>query len=104
MENIDKKTKILAALSYIPFPPLFVIPLFISKKDTFVEFHGKQGFVVFLAWFGLWLLGLVPLVAVLSYFGFLALIVSAVIAIAKTWRAERWNIPLLGKYAEKIKL
>jgi uncharacterized membrane protein len=103
MENITKKTKILAAISYIPFPPLFLIPLFISKNDGFDEFHGKQGLVLFLAWFVVWVVSLIPLIAIIAYLGFLALIISAVIAAVQAFLGNRWQIPLLGRYAVKLK-
>lgn len=103
MENIDLKNKILAVIAYIPFPPLFIIPLLIAKKDSFVEFHGKQGLVVFLAWFALWILGLIPLIAIVAYIGFVALIVAAIVAIVQTCLGKRWKMPLLGGYAEKLR-
>jgi uncharacterized membrane protein len=103
MENIDLKTKILAAVAYVPFPPLFIIPLLVAKKDSFAEFHGKQGLVVFLAWFALWLMGLIPVIALLAYLGFIALIVAAVVAVVQACLGKRWVMPLLGRYAEKLK-
>lgn len=103
MENIEIKTKILAAIAYVPFPPLFIIPLLVAKKDSFAEFHGKQGLVVFLAWFALWILGLIPIIAIVAYLGFVALIVAAIVAIVQTCLGKRWSIPFLGRYAQKLK-
>jgi uncharacterized membrane protein len=102
METPTMKEKILAAVAYVPFPPLFLIPLLAAKNDSFAGFHGKQGLVVFLVWFALWLIGLIPHVLVVAYVGFLALIVAAVFAIVKTFMGQRWTIPLIGKYAHKL--
>ena len=37
----------LAALSYVSF--LFIIPLFLKRRNTFVQSHAKQGLVIFIA-------------------------------------------------------
>lgn len=103
MEIISKKSKILAAVSYIPFPPLFLIPLFVAKDDAFDEFHGKQGLIVFLAWFALWILGLIPLIAIISYLGFVVLIIAAIVAMVQALLGKRWEMPVLGRYAKKLK-
>lgn len=102
METPSTKEKILAAVAYIPFPPLFLIPLLAAKTDSFAGYHGKQGLVVFLVWFILWLIGLIPIVVVASYAGFIALIVAVVFSIVKVFLGQRWEIPLIGKYAKKL--
>ncbi len=102
METPSKKEKILAAVAYVPFPPLFLVPLLAAKNDSFAGFHGKQGLVVFLVWFALWLIGLIPHALAVAYAGFLALIVAAVFAVVKVFMGERWTIPLIGKYAHKL--
>ncbi len=104
METISKKSKILAAVSYIPFPPLFLIPLFAAKDDAFDEYHGKQGLMLFLAWFALWIVSLIPLVAIVAYAGFLVLIVASVIAFVQAVIGNRWEVPLLGRYAKRLQL
>jgi len=102
--TVTKKEKILAAIAYVPFPPLFLVPLLSGRDDTFVEFHGKQGLVVFLVWFALWILGLIPIIAIVAYIGFVALVVAAVVAVVRTCMGKRWEIPLLGGWAKKLKL
>lgn len=104
METNSKKSKILAALSYVPFPPLFLIPLFAAKDDAFDEYHGKQGLLLFIAWFVVWIVSLIPLVAIIAYVGFLALLVISVIAFVQAMLGNRWEIPVLGDKARKLKL
>jgi Chloroplast import component protein (Tic20). len=101
---VTKKEKILAAVAYVPFPPLFLVPLLMGRHDSFIEFHGKQGLVVFLAWFVLWIIGLIPIIAIVGYIGFVALIVMAIVAIVRTCMGQRWELPLLGRWAKKLKL
>ena len=103
METVSKKSKILAAISYIPFPPLFLITLFAAPHDSFDEFHGKQGLVAFLACFVVWILSLVPLIAIVAYIGIIALAVAEIVAFVQAILGRRWSIPLLGRYAQKIK-
>jgi uncharacterized membrane protein len=104
METISQKSKIMAALSYVPFPPLFLIPLFMAKDDAFDEYHGKQGLMLFLAWFAVWIVSLIPLIAIIAYIGFLALLVVAVIAFVQAILGNRWEVPVLGDKAKKLKL
>ena len=105
MENIvTTKEKIIAAIAYVPFPPLFLVPLLAGRNDSFIEFHGKQGLVVFLVWFALWILSNIPIVAIAAYIGFVVLIVAAIVAIVQTCMGKRWELPLLGRWAKKIKL
>jgi uncharacterized membrane protein len=103
METVSKKSRILAAISYVPFPPLFLVTLFAAPHDSFDEFHGKQGLVVFLAAFIVWILSFVPLVGIAAYLGVVAIIVADIIAIAQALTGRRWQIPVLGRYAQKIK-
>lgn len=101
---VTTKEKVLAAVAYIPFPPLFLIPLLAGGNDSFVEFHGKQGLIVFLVWFALWILGLIPIIAIVAYIGFVALIVLAIVALVEACLGKRWELPLLGRWAKKLKL
>jgi len=103
MESVSKKSKILAAISYIPFPPLFLVTLFAAPHDSFDEFHGKQGLVVFLASFAVWILSLIPLIAIAAYLCVVALVVADIIALVQSLLGRRWPIPWLGRYAQKIK-
>lgn len=103
METVSKKSKILAVISYIPFPPLFLVTLFAAPHDSFAEFHGKQGLAIFLASFVVWILSLIPLIAIAAYLCVIALIVADIIAIVQSFLGRRWNIPVLGRYAQRIK-
>lgn len=103
MENISQKTKILAFISYIPFPPLFIVPMFVAKADTFAEFHSKQGLVLFLGFFALWAVGFIPIVMFVAYIGFVALIIAAIVGAVQALLGNRWSVPVLGRYAQKLK-
>jgi len=99
------KHRFLAAIAYVPLPPLFLITLlYHDGGEDFMQFHGKQGLVLFVVWFILFILGFIPLVSLLVGIGYLALIVVAVIAFVRTLTGGRWEIPLVGRYAKRIRL
>lgn len=91
-----------AALSYVLGPITGVI-FYLIEKDPFVRFHAMQSTVVFLALFILqWVFGitiillpLVPLISILSFVLWLLLIYKA-------WQGEKFEVPVLGKYAKQF--
>ncbi len=48
--RISGLERLLALLGYLPFP-FFMIPLKAKKDSLFVQFHARQGMVLFLLWF-----------------------------------------------------
>lgn len=95
--------RVVAVLSYLWI--FFVVPLVLRPNDEFVQFHAKQGIVVALAWFVLWVIGIIPLLGWLIFFiGGMLLLVVNVLAIVKAWQGERWQIPYLYQYVAKLGL
>jgi uncharacterized membrane protein len=98
--GLNKNTS--GALAYVLGPITGVIFLVI-EKDPYVRFHAMQSIVVFVALFALQfifgltfiLLPLVPLVGIVSFILWLLLIYKA-------WQGEKWEVPLLGKYAKQL--
>lgn len=100
MEQEIKKDdyRVTAALAYVFL--LFFIPM-AKKESEFCQFHAKQGIAMFVAWV------VVSFLAWIPFFGWAAwisMIVLNVLAIVKTLKGEKWEIPVLGKYAQQIKL
>lgn len=91
-----EENRVLAAVSYLWI--VSIIALIIKKDSKFVQWHAKQGLILFVAsiifsfipWIG-WILNLLVLVAV---------IIGLVKALDKQW----YKVPLVGDIAEKIKL
>jgi fumarate reductase subunit D len=91
--------RFIAGLSYIGV--LFVVPLLIAKGNKFMQFHVKQGIVLFIAdvaasfivWIPFigWSIGLAMFIV--SFYGFI-----------QALRGEEWELPFLGQYAKKINL
>lgn len=91
-----------AALSYVLGPVTGVV-FYLIEKDPFVRFHAMQSIVVFTALFILqWVFGitiiLLPLVPLISILGF----VLWLLLIYKAWQGEKFEVPVLGKYAKQF--
>ena len=90
------------ALAYVLGPVTGVVFL-VLEKDAFVRFHAMQSTVLFgvlflLQWvFGLTII-LLPLVPLISLFGF----VLWLLLIYKAWQGEEWEVPVLGKYVRQL--
>ncbi len=94
-----EEDRFMAALSYLGI--LVLIPLLIKKDDEFVQFHAKQGVVLLVIWFVGMILFMIPIMGQLLA---LAILVLNVIALIQALNGKRWEIPIIGEYAKKIKL
>lgn len=126
MEKGRGRGRVLSALGYIPL--LCFLPLFLERRDEFAQFHGRQGLVLLVAWvltwLVLWIVGRVfgdilshtPLIGVI-FFGvgwliervvgwilYLFYLVLMVVGIVEAALGKRWRMPVLGAYAERIRL
>lgn len=114
--KMDDK-KVFGVLSYLSI--LCLVPLFVKKDDEFIYFHAKQGLVLFIAeiaWYilnriilGIFLgsiftwgfLSLWGLINTLVNLGFLVLAILGIINVIQDKKKE---LPLIGKFADKIKI
>jgi len=95
MMKVTQEDKLLAAVSYLWI--VSVVIMIIKKDSKFIQFHAKQGFVIFIAsiiflfipFLG-WLLNL--LIVILVILGFI-----------KALSGEYWKIPVVYSIANKIK-
>lgn len=116
----------LAAVGYVPL--LFFLPLFVGSRERFAKFHGRQSLVMFALVVvfhiavsitdlflgrilgGMFVLGIFfKAVAWLVHYpaGFLVAVAYAVlviIGIVQAATGQYWRIPVLGVYAERLKL
>ncbi len=90
-------------LSYLGI--LVLIPLLMKKDDNFVHFHAKQGLVMLIVWVCIWIFTMVPLIGwVFGPLLSLVLFIVWIVAVINVLMGKMWEIPVLGKYAEKINL
>lgn len=98
--GLNKNTA--GALAYVLGPITGVIFL-VLERDSYVRFHAMQSIVVFIGLFILqWILGftiillpLVPLIGILLF-------VLWLVMIYKAWQGEKWEVPVLGKFARQL--
>jgi uncharacterized membrane protein len=89
-----QKNKVLAAVSYLYIASLII--LLVKKDSPFVQFHAKQGFVLFIAAI---ICGFIPIVGwLLNIVVFVAVLVGLVSALNGKW----YKMPGVEKIAPKI--
>ena len=91
-----EKNKSVAVLSYLWI--LCLLPLLTKKRSKFVQFHAKQGFILFV---------LESLLCWFPFFGQLLMLcffVVSIVAIVKTLNGEYWKIPYIYDWSKKVNL
>ncbi|HMO77642.1 MAG TPA: hypothetical protein PKA42_00605 [Candidatus Paceibacterota bacterium] len=102
--SIDfSENNVMAALSYVG--PLVIIPFLTSRDNSFVMFHIKQGLVLLvlaliLQFSSFFLFFLFPLIML----AFLGLFVLSIIGILNALKHKEVELPIVGKFAGKIKI
>ncbi|MFH1326446.1 MAG: DUF4870 domain-containing protein [Candidatus Falkowbacteria bacterium] len=98
-----EKNKIIAALSYIFI--LCLVPLMLKKNSEFTQFHARQGLTITVAWFVLWVFGIIPILGwIVAFFGNIALLIISVLGVIKTLSGESWEIPFIHEWSKKWNL
>lgn len=100
---IDKKdiedNRFVAALSYLWI--LWVVPMFFKRDSQYAQWHAKQGLMLFLVELVIWFFFIIPVFGWMIWLGVVALSI---------WGAKEaldgnvWEMPVLGRYAQKLKL
>lgn len=99
----NEKT-IMASLSYVG--PLVLIPFLTKKDDPFVMFHVRQGLVLFGIEVILMFINMLtfymlsPIVAVIN----IILVILSIIGILNALKLKEKQVPMTGRWAEKIKI
>lgn len=94
--------KVAAVLAYVP--ALCFIPLLRKKHNRFAVEHGRQGLLLFIVE----IIALVFLIPIISRsFWIIVLIlclIAALVGIVFAIQGRFWKIPLIGEWAEKLKI
>jgi len=101
---MDKQEpNLIAILSY--FGLLFLIPLFANKDDSFVQFHAKQGLVLFIFEAATAVFAAVP---ILGWFGapllYIFWFILSIIGIVNVVKGKQEKLPVIGNLSEKFKI
>ena len=100
----EQDERVIAALSYIWV--LVLIPLLTKKDNEYCQFHAKQGLLLFIGSFVVMVLGMIPILGwlIILPLGWLAILILSILGIINALQGKKWEMPYLGKYAEKINL
>jgi len=99
----EEKGNAIAVLSYLGI--LVIIPILTNKDDDFVKFHIKQGLVLLIVWVFNMFVGVVPILGwIIAPLIALVLLVFVVIGIINVLSGKKKQLPLIGQYAEKLKI
>jgi uncharacterized membrane protein len=100
-EHIREEDKIQLVLSYLGC--LCLIPLLTVKDSEYVKWHAKQGLVLNIGGgIALTILGMIPLVGLITCLLGPGLVVVDILAIMKALKGERWRVPLAADLADKF--
>ena len=91
-----EKNKVMAILAYI----IFFIPLIAARESKFAMYHANQGLVLFLLGLAVGIVGTV--IPVLGWFlilpfGYLVVLVLAILGIVNSAKGEMKPLPVIGK-------
>ena len=93
------KSRLIALLSYLSI--LFLIPLNLYKKDEFIQYHAKQGVILFILavvlTFTFWL----PILAWVCWLAFLVIWVTGIINVLS---GKLEPVPVVGLIGERVPL
>ncbi len=100
--NITSDDKLLSAIGYLFI--FFLIPLLGKRNNEYVQFHAKQGMLLFVSWFAVLFLGMIPVIGWLLIVpvGVIGLSLLSVIGLVNALSGRMTPVPILGKYANKI--
>ena len=92
-----------AILSYLWI--LCLIPILMKKEEDFVRFHARQGLMLFIVEVAIGIIGIIPLLGpVVSKVGIVACGILSIVGIVQVLMGNKWKMPVIGDWAEKIKV
>lgn len=94
-EQDIRENKFWALLSYLHY--LFLIPLLAKKESKFAQFNAKQGLLMFILEFFIW-------IPIIGWLLGIALFIVWIIAVINVLQGKYWKIPVIGDYAEKLNI
>lgn len=101
---VSSESKIWGFISYLWL--LFLLPLLLKKNDKFAQYHAKQGLVLFIVWAIFWVAGMFPLIGwiVIRPVGWIITLIFFIIGIVNSLQGKTNPLPIIGKFAEKLKI
>ena len=98
-----ENNNLIAILSY--FGLLFLVPMLVVKDDSFVQFHAKQGLVLFIFEAATAIFAAIP---ILGWIGapilYIFWIVLSIIGIINVVKNKQEQLPIIGSLADRFKI
>jgi fumarate reductase subunit D len=100
-DSVREQDKIQLVLAYLGC--LSLIPFLTVKDSPFVQWHAKQGLVLFGAEMLISIISVVvPPIGCFGSILTLGLLVVSILAILRALKGERWRLPVVADLAEKL--
>ncbi len=102
-EKDIKEHKMIAAVGYLGI--LCLAPLLLAKESPFAQYHARQALLLFLAEVVVTFVNIIPVLGQL--FWLIACVYFLIMSFTGLFKAadgQKWEMPILGKYADKVKL
>ena len=91
----------MAVVAYV----IFFLPLLTdAKNDTFVRYHVRQGLVLFIAAVIVSIIGAIPVFGLLTFPLSIILLILFVIGVVNALEGKEKPLPVIGEWAEKLKV
>ena len=98
---ISQDDKVYAAISYLWILSLF--PLLMKRDRPFVQFHAKQGFLLFLFEVLVSVVGMIPVLGwIVGFVGWIVAVVLSVLGILAALSGRGWQMPVVSEYTKKL--
>lgn len=98
-----EENKGITFLSYIGI--LCLIPLLSKKDSKFAQYHAKQGVLLLIYFVVDSIIYVIPVIGwAVGVIGYIAGLVFAIMGLIAVSKGECKELPIIGKYASKIKL
>lgn len=95
--------KFFAGIGY--FSVLCFVPLFLKRDNSFAQFHGRQGLILFILEIAFSMLKPLPAIGdILFILGWVVLGVFSLIGVVKVLMNEYWQMPVIYSIASKVTL
>ena len=99
----DSENMLYAILAYLWI--LCLVPILLKKEDEFVKFHTRQGLMLFIVEVAFGIIAIIPILGIITYMlGILICGLLSLIGIVQVLMGNKWKIPVIGDWAEKIKI
>ncbi len=102
-KKIPLLQKLLAVISYIGV--LSLLSMILVRENEYVRSHVRQGVALFVAEIICTLILVIPFIGwIIGFIGWILCILFSVLGLIKVIKDRKWQIPVLGKLAMKIKI